>query len=182
MTEFQTYLNLLLRYYGTVRDNKVREEFAPSMLESCKYLLEKTRGSLQAYTDATGRTELQDRFAAYETTNLSLLRDVALIPMASVAYAHQVNYRYRNVEPDQQANNYSANAKRVESIVVAREMEDNRLLGNAAGVSTLGLVGLLAGYIAGVPVDQLLPLAAPMGLGLTAVGAGYGLKRLMRRL
>lgn len=185
LIEFRVYISLLHRYYQTAEDGRIREEFEPNMLKTCKYLLERSRSAVTEYARTAGDNPLcpvlVSAYEKYTKQRFPLLESVDHDDQASVAYAHHVNHRYRRVAPEEQAHaNLQRDLDRVESLVAAEDRGRSLLLGNATALSFLGGIGLAAAAATGT-MDQApdtVVYGIPTLLTITtAIYAGMG--RLM---
>ncbi|MBW2999120.1 aminoglycoside phosphotransferase family protein [Candidatus Woesearchaeota archaeon] len=133
LIEFETYLSLLNRYYDAVDKELLREEFNPNMLQSCKYLLDKSKKTLDDYVEIAGDEQLKRNYEKFCSWKFKKLDNVEFNPLASIAYAHSVNHKYRkNTEDDLPLSNYKKHMEKIQSMVILEERRRNTFLGNVA--------------------------------------------------
>jgi thiamine kinase-like enzyme len=94
MIEFETYLTLLTRIYRNRK--KYVDEHKGNMLNSAKYLLEKSKETLREYSQLIGNTELEDSYEDYAKEKFNKkgarLDNIKYESKASISYAHRIGH------------------------------------------------------------------------------------------
>ena len=177
MIEFETYTSALKRYYRAVQKKEIINEYKQNMLQSCKYLLEKSKETLREYSQLVENDELEKAFKLYAEKKFNKkgakLDNIEYNSMASISYAHTINHTQQKKQKGSIKEVVEENIKsHINQAKEERTKRSNRQFSYRYGLPT-AYMGAIIGSIASIAytydinaIDLFNKIASTQGISI----------------